>query len=157
MINLPSILPRLAAAAVLRAAKLAPVVVLMGAGQTGKTTLVRSVPPLATLPYFTLDDFDLRIQAEADPEAVVVRAPRLVLDEVQRASGLLIAIKCAVDNDTRHTRGRFILTGSANLLMMQRISETLAGRAVYVTLWPFTRRERMGLGQSGLWGELLAA
>ena len=47
--------------------------------------------------------------------------------------------------------------GSANLLMLERIGETLAGRAVYVTLWPFTRRERQGLGRTGTWSELLAA
>ncbi|MBW2041188.1 MAG: ATP-binding protein, partial [Deltaproteobacteria bacterium] len=53
------------------------------------------------------------------------------------------------------TPGRFIITGSANLLMMAQISETLAGRAVYVTLWPFTRRERFGLGRAGAWSELV--
>lgn len=150
-------LPRAAAAAVGRALRLAPVVVLLGARQTGKTTLVRSLPSLARRPYLTLDDFDLRAQAEADPEAVVARAPALVLDEVQRARDLLVAVKRAVDGDRPRKPGRFVLTGSANLLMMERISETLAGRAVYVTLWPFTRRERLGLGRAGVWTELLGA
>jgi len=80
-----------------------------------------------------------------------------VLDEVQRARDLLIAVKRAVDADQARTPGRFVLTGSANLLMMERIGETLAGRAVYVTLWPFTRRERLGLGRTGVWSELIAA
>jgi uncharacterized protein len=151
------VVPRAAASAVERAVRVAPVVVLLGARQTGKTTLVRSMPLLAGRPYLTLDDFDLRMQAEADPESVVARAPKLVLDEVQRAADLLIAVKRAVDEDRARTPGRFVLTGSANLLMMERIGETLAGRAVYVTLWPFTRRERLGLGRTGVWGELLAA
>jgi len=151
-----TILPRIAAAAVERAAGIAPVVVLLGARQTGKTTLLRAMPSLKGRPFLTLDDFDLRVQAESEPEAVVARAPYLVLDEVQRARDLLIAVKRAVDADPARTPGRFILTGSANLLMMERISETLAGRAVYVTLWPFTRRERLGRGSAGLWTELLA-
>lgn len=153
----PSILPRIATAAIERALRTAPVVVLLGARQTGKTTLVRSLPSLAGRPYLTLDDFDLRMQADADPESVVRRAPTLVLDEVQRSRDLLIAVKRAVDDDTARTPGRFVLTGSANLLMLERVSETLAGRAVYVTLWPFTRRERLGLGRTGVWSELLSA
>ena len=130
---------------------------LLGARQTGKTTLVRSLPVLAARPYLTLDEFTLRAQAESDPEALVARAPALVLDEVQRSKDLLIAVKRAVDQDRSRTPGRFVLTGSANLLMMERISETLAGRAIYITLWPFTRRERFGLGRTGAWSELLTA
>ncbi len=150
-----AVLPRAAAPALERAMRAAPVVVLLGARQTGKTTLVRSLPRLAGRPYLTLDDFDLRAQAQADPEAVVARAPALVLDEVQRAPDLLVAVKRAVDRDRGRRPGRFVLTGSANLLMLQRIGETLAGRAVYVTLWPFTRRERLGLGRAGAWGDLV--
>ena len=153
----PSVLPRAAAAAVERAAGVAPVVVLLGARQTGKTTLVRSLPLLAGRPYLTFDDFDLRAQAESDPESVVARAPSLVLDEVQRAREVLIAVKRAVDQDPGRRPGRFVLTASANLLMLERISETLAGRAVYVTLWPFTRRERLGLGRTGVWTALMSA
>jgi uncharacterized protein len=149
-------LPRAAGRSIGQALKAAPVVVVLGARQTGKTTLVRSLPQLARRPYLTLDDFDLRSQAEADPEAVVARAPALIIDEVQRARDLLIAVKKAVDQDRKRTPGRFVLTGSANLLMMEQIGETLAGRAIYVTLWPFTRRERLGLGRAGLWSELLS-
>ena len=115
-----AILPRAAAAAIERAARLAPVVILLGARQTGKTTLLRSMPLLSDRPYLTLDDFDLRMQAEADPESVVIRAPTPVLDEVQRARDLLIAIKRTVDEDPARTPGRFILTASANLLMLER-------------------------------------
>lgn len=151
------LLPRAAAAAVERAARVAPVVVLLGARQTGKTTLLQSLPLLAGRPYLNLDDFDLRVQAASEPEAVIARSPLLVIDEVQRARDLLIAVKRAVDSDPARTPGRFILTGSANLLMLERISETLAGRAVYVTLWPLTRRERLGQGRTGSWSEFLEA
>ncbi len=152
-----AVLPRAAAPALEQAMRTAPVVVLLGARQTGKTTLVRSLPRLADRPYLTLDDFDLRVQAQADPEAVVARAPALVLDEVQRVPDLLVAVKRAVDQDRGRRPGRFVLTGSANLLMLQRVGETLAGRVVYVTLWPFTRRERLGLGRAGAWGDLVGS
>jgi uncharacterized protein len=140
-----------------RGLRTAPAVVLLGARQTGKTTLVRALPELANRPYLTLDDFDLRAAADADPQAVLARAPALVLDEVQRSRDLLIAVKRAIDAEAVRTPGRFVLTGSANLLMLERVSETLAGRAVYVTLWPFSRREHHGLGRAGPWSELLAA
>jgi len=70
--------------------RVSPVVVVLGARQTGKTTLVRSLPQLAKRPYLTLDDFDLRAQAASDPEAVVDRAPALVIDDVQRVGDLVI-------------------------------------------------------------------
>lgn len=145
------ILPRVAAAALEQAARIALVVVLLGTRQTGKTTLLQTMPLLVDRPCLTLDDFDLRTQARAEPEAVVARSHRLILDEVQRSPDLLIAVKRAVDKEQGRTPGRFFLTGSANLLMMQRIGESLAGRAVYVTLWPLTRRERMGQSRTGPW------
>lgn len=152
-----SLLPRAASRTLDRALGVMPVVILLGARQTGKTTLVRTHPTLANRPYLTLDDLEVRLQAEADPEALVARAPQLVLDEVQRAKDLLIAIKRAVDRDRPRRPGRFVLTGSANLLMLKRIGESLAGRAVYVTLWPLTQGELAGQGRTGLWSALLAA
>lgn len=157
LISSTPFLPRAAATALERAARVSPVVVLVGARQTGKTTLVRASPAFSGHPYLTLDDFDLRAQAQADPEVFVERAPTLVLDEVQRAKDLLIAVKRAVDSDPERTPGRFVLTGSANLLMMERIGETLAGRAIYVTLWPLTRGELLGAGRAGVWSELIEA
>ena len=156
MESISDVLPRAAASAIQHALRVSPVVVVLGARQTGKTTLVRSLPQLAERPYLTLDDFDLRAQAAADPETVVDRAPSLIIDEVQRVRDLMIAVKRAVDRDAKRKPGRFVLTGSANLLMMEQIGETLAGRALYVTLWPFTRRERLGLGRAGLWSELIS-
>lgn len=148
-------LPRLAAAAMARAAGAQPVVVLTGARQTGKSTLVQTLLGAEDRPYFTLDDLDVLEQAEAEPDALVARAPRMTIDEVQRAPRVLRAVKRAVDR--RRTKGRFILTGSANLLLMQRVSETLAGRATYLTLWPMTRREQLGLGRAGVWQALFDA
>ncbi len=150
------VLPRAAAKALRNAMQVAPVTVVLGARQTGKSTLVRWLPELSSRPYLTMDDFSVRAQAETDPEALVERAPALVLDEVQRARNLLIAVKRTVDEDHPRRPGRFVLTGSANLLMMRRMGETLAGRAVYVTLWPFTYGELLGEGRVGAWAELLA-
>jgi len=152
-----ALLPRATAQALDKALKVMPVVVLLGARQTGKTTLVKAHPGLAGRPYLTLDDLAVRLQAEADPEALVTRAPASVLDKVQRARDLLIAIKRAVDGDRPRRPGRFVLTGSANLLMLERIGESLAGRAVYVTLWPLTQGELKGQGRTGLWSALLGA
>ena len=154
---IPPVLPRAAARVLDAGLGVMPVVVVLGARQTGKTTLARAHPGLADRPYLTLDDLAVRLQAEADPEALVSRAPTLVLDEVQRVSNLLIAIKRAVDGDRPRRPGRFVLTGSANLLMLKRIGESLAGRASYVTLWPLTLGELAGEGRAGCWSDLLAS
>lgn len=131
-----------------------PAVVVTGARQTGKSTLVKMQPP-ESRPYYSLDDIDVLDLARRNPEALVEGAAHVTLDEVQREPGLLLAVKRAIDNDRRP--GRFILTGSANLLLMQRISESLAGRASYLTLWPMTRREQLGLGRCGFWEALVTA
>ena len=91
--------------------------------------------------------------ARRDPGALVGGAHPVTLDEVQREPGLPSAVKREIDRDRRP--GRFLLTGSANLLLMRRISESLAGRASYLTLWTMTRREQMGLGRRGAWEELI--
>jgi predicted AAA+ superfamily ATPase len=132
-----------------------PVVVVTGARQTGKSTLVRELAPPEQRLYLTLDDLDILGQAQSDPDDLVARANRITLDEVQRVPDLLLAVKRAVDQGRRP--GRFFLTGSANLLLMRQVSETLAGRASYLTLWPMTRGEQMGNGRAGIWQELLEA
>lgn len=137
------------------AARVMPVVVVTGARQTGKSTLVRDLAAADDRLYLTLDDLDVLDQAKRAPEELVARARKLTLDEVQRAPDLLLAVKRAVD--ARRQKGRYFLTGSANLLLLRSVSETLAGRASYLTLWPMTRREQLGLGRAGMWSELLAA
>ena len=151
------ILPRAAQQALERACRVSPVVVVSGARQTGKTTIVRSMPALAHHSYVTLDDLNQRDLAQRDPDSLLEGASRLIIDEVQRAPDLLLAIKRAVDLSGHRSPGRFVLTGSANLLMMERVAESLAGRAVYVSMWPFTRRERAGLGTTGRWSEIMAS
>ncbi len=155
IIHVVNNIPRLAGRALVAVERTLPVAVVTGARQTGKTTLVRDLSGSADRRYLTLDDLDVLDQAHRAPEDLVNRAARLTLDEVQRAPDLLLAVKRAVDSN--RTRGRFVLTGSANLLLMRRVSESLAGRAGYLTLWPMTRREQLKLGRAGLWPELLAA
>ena len=145
-------LPRLLTSAVQRVARTMPVVVVTGARQTGKSTLVRDLLP-GRRAYHTLDDLDIRALAERTPDELVERPGPLVLDEVQRVPDLLFAVKRAVDRERRP--GRYILTASANLLLMRSVSESLAGRAGYLALWPMTRRERLGQGRAGTWSDLL--
>ena len=151
----PGIQPRLLASSLERALAVLPVVAVVGARQTGKSTLVRAQVGDADRLYLSLDDLDVREQAQAAPHDLVRRAERVTLDEVQREPDLLLELKRAVDEDRRP--GRFLLTGSANLLLMQRVAESLAGRASYLTLWPLARRERLGLGVCGRWAELFDA
>lgn len=132
-----------------------PVVVVTGARQVGKTTLVRSLPQAPDRRFVTLDSLTALDQARREPEALVAGAMPLTLDEVQRAPDLLLAIKRAVDDDRR--RGHFLLTGSANLLLRRDVGESLAGRAVYLVLRPLTEREKRHDGSTSAWGRLLAA
>ena len=145
-------LPRLLAAPLAAALRSSPVVVLTGARQTGKSTLVQRGAIGAKRTYVSLDDVDTLDRALREPDALVRDAGRLTLDEVQRSPELLLAVKRAVD-DSR-SPGRFLLTGSANLSLMKRVSESLAGRAVHLTLWPLTRRELLGRGSAGVWADL---
>lgn len=145
-------LPRLLTDTVERVGRAMPVVVITGARQTGKTTLVRDLLP-GRRTYHTLDDLDVRALAERTPDELVGRPEPMVLDEVQKVPDLLLAVKRAVDR--KRQPGRYILTGSANLLLMKTVSESLAGRATYLSLWPMTRRERSGHGRAGLWSDLL--
>lgn len=128
-----------------------PAVVLSGARQTGKSTLVAELIGPDRL-YRSLDDFDVRDLAARDPQGLVATPGTLTIDEVQREPQLLLAVKHEIDRDRR--AGRFLLTGSADLLLMQGVSESLAGRASYLSLRPMARREQLGLGTCGRWGLL---
>jgi predicted AAA+ superfamily ATPase len=144
-------LARLVGTALSERLRVMPAVVVTGARQTGKSTLAEQLVP-GTRRYATLDDLDVLDAAQRDPEVLVGGPGPVTLDEVQRAPELLRAVKRAIDRDRKS--GRFLLTGSANLLLMRQVSESLAGRASYLTLWPMTRREQRGLGRCGLWDEL---
>ncbi len=119
------------------------VVLLNGARQVGKSTLARALAAESGARYVTLDDATVAAGARGDPEGFVggVTSP-IVLDEVQRAPDLFLAIKASVDRDRRP--GRFLLTGSANALLLPQLAEALVGRMEIVTLWPLSQGEITG-------------
>jgi predicted AAA+ superfamily ATPase len=115
------------------------IIVLTGARQVGKSTLLLNAEPFKDWRFHNLDDFDTLRQARQGPEALWASAEYIVIDEVQKAPEVLSAVKLAVD---RHPgRLHFVLSGSANLLLMKHVSESLAGRAVYFVLDPMTLGE----------------
>ena len=114
---------------------------VVGPRQCGKTTLVRNLRR-AERAYLTLDDDTALQGAREDPAAFVRSLDRVTIDEVQRAPDLLRAIKQSVDQDRRP--GRFLLTGSANVLTLPTVSESLAGRLEVVRLLPLSRAEIRG-------------
>ena len=130
--------PRFAADLVRGALQDTPVVVVVGPRQCGKTTLVRD---LIASPrrFLTLDDETVLAAARSDPTGFVRSLDRATIDEVQRAPDLLRAIKRSVDEDRR--AGRFLLTGSANILALPKVSESLAGRMEIVDLLPLAQGE----------------
>jgi predicted AAA+ superfamily ATPase len=132
---------RFAAHRVRAALKDTPVVMIVGPRQCGKTTLVRELVA-GERHYVTLDDDTALDGARGDPTAFVRHVDHLTIDEVQRAPELLRAIKRAVDNDRRP--GRFLLTGSADVLTLPTVSESLAGRLEVVTLLPLSHAETLG-------------
>lgn len=117
------------------------VVLLVGPRQAGKTTLARLYAN-SDRPYFTLDDPATLAAARADPAGFVRGLTRAVIDEVQRAPDLLLAIKESVDKD--QAPGRFLLTGSTNLMALPIVADSLAGRLAVVTLLPFAQSEMAG-------------
>jgi len=121
------------------ALKTMPVVVLTGMRQVGKSTLLQEAKGISDRAYLTLDDYATLQAARENPEALLESDKPITIDEVQRCPELLVAIKRQVDKDRQP--GRFLLSGSANLLLLKGVSETLAGRAIYLTLYPFSQRE----------------
>ena len=118
-----------------------PVVLVKGPRQSGKTTLVRMFEREGR-DYITLDDETVLSAASSDPVGFLRGLDTVIIDEIQRAPELLRAIKKAVDEDRR--AGRFLLTGSADLMTLPIVSESLAGRMETVSLYPFAAAEMMG-------------
>ncbi len=118
-----------------------PVVFLAGPRQAGKTTLVRQVAQ-GRLRYLTLDDDLTLLSAQQDPVGMIRSLDRAVIDEIQRAPQLLLAIKKSVDEDRRP--GRFVLTGSANLMALPTVADSLAGRIETLSLLPLSQSEIEG-------------
>jgi predicted AAA+ superfamily ATPase len=119
-----------------------PVVVVTGLRQSGKSTFLQHEKGLAGRRYLTLDDPAQLAAARSDPQAFVRSDSPLTVDEAQKCPDLLVAIKREVDR--ARAPGRFLLSGSANFALLKGITESLAGRALYLTLHPFTRREIEG-------------
>jgi uncharacterized protein len=136
-----AVLPRHLAANVRVALGDTRVVVVLGARQVGKSTLVEQLAHHESpRPLVSLDDELTRTAALDDPTGFLADLPTpVVIDEVQRAPDLVLAIKRSVDLDQQP--GRFLLTGSANLLRARTIADSLAGRVEYLDLWPFSQAE----------------
>jgi predicted AAA+ superfamily ATPase len=135
--------PRFAAKCLKEALADTPVVLVHGPRQSGKTTLAQLVGEDLKFKYFSFDNPVLVNAAQADPIGFVEDLPdRSILDEVQRAPGLFPVLKSAVD---RHrTPGRYLLTGSANVLFVPQLSESLAGRMEILRLHPLAQCEIAG-------------
>lgn len=137
------LLNRHAAGVLQQLLEVSPVVALTGARQVGKSTLAQMVLRSRAGSYLTLDEIATRTMALADPQGFVSgRSGLTVIDEVQLAPALLSAIKLAVDRDRRP--GQFLITGSANLLRMRSVTESLAGRSAWFDLPPLTWSEIRG-------------
>ena len=117
-----------------------PAVLINGPRQCGKTTLVKQLAQ--GMSYITLDDPGMLIAAQQDPVGLLRQMDRAVIDEVQRAPQLLLALKMSIDQDRRP--GRFLLTGSANILALPQIADSLAGRMEVHTLLPLSQAELQG-------------
>ena len=133
-------LPRHVTEALRTAAASYPAVTLTGPRQSGKTTLVQAI--FTGHLYLSLEAPDVRSRAIEDPRSFLAQSDRLILDEIQRAPELLSYIQGLVDADPRP--GRFILTGSQNLLLMEAVSQTLAGRTAFLRLYPLSLAELSG-------------
>jgi predicted AAA+ superfamily ATPase len=127
-----------------------PAVMVVGPRQAGKSTLVKElIAGDADARYLTLDDLGNLEAARRDPVGFVEsRAGTVAIDEIQRAPELLLPIKAAIDVDRRP--GRFILTGSAQVMLLPTVSESLAGRIEVHTLWPFSQAEIAGIDPGGV-------
>ncbi len=139
--NLASLFPRRIEQRIAEALLDTPVVLLAGPRQAGKTTLVRQIAEQQGLRYLTLDDALTLLSAREDPVGMIRSLDRAVIDEIQRAPHLLLAIKKSVDEDRRP--GRFLLTGSANLMALPTVADSLAGRMETLSLLPLSQSESM--------------
>jgi len=152
--NEPVIYQRLIEPRLLEALADTPVVLIHGPRQCGKTTLARMVGEASGYSYFSFDDDVTLAAAESDPVAFIGDLPeRTILDEVQRVPSLFTTIKASVDRS--RIPGRFILTGSANVLLVPKLADSLAGRMEILRLHPLAQAEFTG-SSAGFFDTLLA-
>lgn len=138
--NEPELYPRFAESALVEALADTPVVLIHGPRQCGKTTLAQAVGQARDYRYFSLDDEVTLSAVAADPIGFVGSLPeRVILDEVQRAPGIFAALKSTVDR--QRVPGRFLLTGSANVLLVPTLADSLAGRMGIIRLHPLAQCE----------------
>ena len=152
MVSPDDVLPRALGRLFSTALETARVVVVTGPRQAGKSTFVQIHPATANRPYFTLDHARTLLQVETDRSAFLRSGPTMVIDEVQRDDWLLARYqgagrRTATDAFTVRSCSR----RHANLLLMQRVGDSLAGRAIYLHLSPRARREQLGFGSTGSW------
>lgn len=135
--------PRSIAGQIIKALKSMPVVVITGIRQTGKSTFLLRQEEFHDRYYISFDDFENYEAAKKDPagfmQALSRKHEKITIDEAQKIPEILTAIKILLDRERKP--GQFLLSGSANFSLLKVIKESLAGRAIYYTLYPFTRRE----------------
>ncbi len=141
-------LPRTLKTTILEAAKTFPAIVVTGPRQSGKTTLLKSIFG-SSHTYLSLENPDVRSRAKDDPVGLLeqYKGP-IIFDEIQYVPELFSYIKGSIDEN--RTPARFVLTGSQNFLLMEKVSESLAGRAAVLTLLPLSLREISGFGSDML-------
>lgn len=136
--------PRALARTILKALKSFPAIVVTGPRQSGKTTLLKMLFS-KTHRFVTLEDPDIRMRAREDPLHFLEQyRPPVIIDEIQYVPELLSYIKTRIDQ--KRKPGQWLFTGSQNFILMQGISQSLAGRGAVLSLLPFSFSERMGRG-----------
>ena len=123
------------------------VILLNGARQVGKTTLIKEISKEKNYSYLTFDDASIAALAKNDPQGFVASLQKpIILDEIQRVPELFLALKMDVDTDP--TPGKYILTGSANPLLLPRLGDSLAGRMEIFNLYPLSQGEIKGIHET---------
>lgn len=131
-------IPRTAQETLRRYAKGFPVICIIGPRQSGKTTLAKETFP--DKPYISLEDPDIAMLARKDPRGLIESYPNgLILDEAQYVSEIFTYLKTAVDKNP--VPGKFIITGSQQFNLLEKVTESLAGRVAFLTLLPFSIEE----------------
>ncbi len=131
-----------------------PIIIIGGARQTGKSTMLLRDPLCSeNRSYYTCDDPTVLLALQESPDSFFLEGRRYAIDEAQRVPEMFLALKRAVDRD--RLVGRFLISGSAQFLLLKNIGDSLAGRATYLRLHPFTINERLNNGKVPLLYKLL--